>query len=199
MTYYKIINDRMVFSTCKVIQKADGTWVSNPDSVTIESEGWRVYVPPIVPPQPATEPDYGEILSAVKKMLSTDTEELSDEDALDVAALFPTWKSKVGKEVVVGERLWYNEKLYKVVQAHTASEQWVPDHNPALYTEISIVEWPEWVQPTGAQDAYNSGDKVTHNDKHWISDVDANVWEPGAVGTESLWHEQEEQINNEEI
>jgi len=199
MTYYKIINDRMVFSTCKVIQKADGTWVSNPDSVTIESEGWRVYVPPIVPPQPATEPDYGEILSAVKKMLSTDTEELSDEDALDVAALFPTWKSKVGKEVVVGERLWYNEKLYKVVQAHTASEQWVPDHNPALYTGISIVEWPEWVQPTGAQDAYNSGDKVTHNDKHWISDVDANVWEPGAVGTESLWHEQEEQINNEEI
>jgi hypothetical protein len=199
MTYYKIINDRMVFSTCKTIQTEEGVWVSNPDSQTIADCGWKVYVPPIVPPQPATEPDYSEVLQAVKKMLSTDTEELSDEDALDVAALFPTWKSKVGKEVAVGERLWYNEKLYKVVQAHTASEQWVPDHNPALYTEISIVEWPEWVQPTGAQDAYNSGDKVTHNDKHWISDVDANVWEPGAVGTESLWHEQEEQINNEEI
>ena len=30
--------------------------------------------------------------------------------------------------------------------------------------------------------AYNSGDKVSHNGKHWTSNVDANVWEPGVYG-----------------
>ncbi len=43
-------------------------------------------------------------------------------------------------------------------------------------------EWPAWSQPIGAHDAYNSGDKVSHNGKHWTSNVDANVWEPGVYG-----------------
>ena len=40
----------------------------------------------------------------------------------------------------------------------------------------------EWKQPTGAQDAYSKGDKVSHSSKHWVSDYDANVWEPGVYG-----------------
>ena len=30
--------------------------------------------------------------------------------------------------------------------------------------------------------AYAQGAKVSHNGKHWISDVAANVWEPGVYG-----------------
>ena len=41
-------------------------------------------------------------------------------------------------------------------------------------------EWPEWVQPTGAHDAYGVGDKVTYNGKHYISTMDGNVWSPDA-------------------
>ena len=41
-------------------------------------------------------------------------------------------------------------------------------------------EWPEFVQPTGAHDAYNTGDKVTYNGKHYISTMDGNVWNPDA-------------------
>lgn len=41
-------------------------------------------------------------------------------------------------------------------------------------------EWPEFVQPTGAHDAYNTGDKVTWNGKHYISKMDGNVWNPDA-------------------
>ena len=183
MTYYKIINDRQVFSQCKSIyDEQSDTWISNPTDEQIAAAGWLPYTPPIVPPQPQMEPDYDQIVEAVKKMLSTATEELSDEDALDVAALYPTWSSKVGSDVTVGERLWYDGKLYKVIQAHTATELWVPDHNPALYVEISIEEFPEWKQPLGSEDAYHLGDKVKHNDKHWISDVDNNVWEPGIYG-----------------
>lgn len=188
-----MIGDRQVFSTCKTIQLENdypelelsaGQYVSNPSAELIAAEGWLEYVPPVVPPTPKTEPDYDELIGAVKKMLSTQAEELSDEDALDVAALFPTWASKLGQQVNVGERLWYNEKLYKVIQAHTTQADWTPDVVPALYTDVSILEWPEWVQPTGAQDAYMTGDKVSHNNKHWISTVDANVWEPGIYGWE---------------
>lgn len=176
--YYKIINDRMVFSTCKTIQLEDGTWVSNPSEETIFANGWQVYVPPIVPPQPELEPDYQQVMEAVKKFLSTDTEELSDDDALAVAALYPTWASKIGTDVNVGERLWYDENLYRVIQQHTVSNLWTPDHNPALYAVVSIEEWPEFVQPTGSADAYNRGDKVTFQGKHYICEMDGCVWSP---------------------
>ena len=43
-------------------------------------------------------------------------------------------------------------------------------------------EWPEWVQPKGAHDAYSKGSKVSHNGKNWISNLDGNVWEPGVTG-----------------
>lgn len=41
-------------------------------------------------------------------------------------------------------------------------------------------EWPAWVQPTGAHDCYNTGDKVTYNGKHYVSKLDGNVWSPDA-------------------
>lgn len=51
---------------------------------------------------------------------------------------------------------------------------------PALWTEVAKPgEIPVWRQPTGAQDAYNTGDKVRHDG---TSDIDANVWEPGVYG-----------------
>ena len=43
-----------------------------------------------------------------------------------------------------------------------------------------------WVQPQGSADAYMKGDKVSHNGKHWVSDIDNNVWEAGVYG----WEEQ---------
>lgn len=187
--YYKMIGDRQVFSTCKTLHLENdypelelhaGQYVSNPNAELIAAESWLEYVPPVVPPTPKTEPDYDELIGAVKKMLSTQAEELSDEDALDVAALFPTWASKLGQQVNVGERLWYNEKLYKVLQAHTTQSDWTPDTVPGLYTEISIIEWPEWVQPTGTQDAYMTGDKVTFEGTHYVSLNDNNTWSPAA-------------------
>ena len=48
--------------------------------------------------------------------------------------------------------------------------------------EPSTEEYPAWVQPTGAHDAYAQGAKVSHNGKKWTSDVANNVWEPGAYG-----------------
>ena len=43
-------------------------------------------------------------------------------------------------------------------------------------------EWPAWVQPTGAHDAYSKSSKVSHASKRWVSNVNANVWQPGVSG-----------------
>ena len=105
---------------------------------------------------------------------------LSDETALTGVELFPPWS--VGKSYATGDRVQHEGTLYKCVQGHTSQADWTPPATPALWTAVSIDEYPAWVQPTGAHDAYSKGDKVTHSGKHWASDVDNNTWEPGVYG-----------------
>lgn len=187
--YTKMIGDRQVFSYCKtlIINRVP---VSNPTAEMIAADGWLPYVPPVIPPQPQTEPGMDEIMQAVKRMLSTEADELSDEEALEVAAAFKTWESAVkeGKEVPVGKRLWYDGKLWKVIIAHIPQANWTPDTAVSLYTEVSIEEIPAWHQPVGSADAYMMGDKVKHNGIVWESKVDNNVWEPGVVA-DNIWHD----------
>ena len=111
---------------------------------------------------------------------------LADEDALQAVELFPQWVT--GHAYVVDERLQYKNVLYRVVQAHTSQADWTPDKTPALFVTVSLDEWPEFVQPTGAHDAYKKGDKVTFNGKHYISLIDANVYSPTAYP--AGWQEQ---------
>ena len=105
---------------------------------------------------------------------------LSDETALTGVELFPPWS--VGKSYATGDRVQYEGTLYKCVQGHTSQADWTPPMTPALWTAVSLDEYPAWVQPTGAHDAYGKVDKVTHNGKRWASDVDNNTWEPGVYG-----------------
>ena len=92
--------------------------------------------------------------------------------------MYPVWVS--GQAYDVDVRVQHNGTLYRCVQAHTSQDDWTPDATPALWTAVSLDEWPEFVQPTGAQDAYQTGDKVTYNGKHYISLADNNVWSPDA-------------------
>ena len=109
---------------------------------------------------------------------------LNDEDALQSVELFPLWE--IDKAYAVGDRVQHKSILYRCVQAHTSQQSWTPDITPALWVIVSIDEWPEWVQPSGAHDAYNNGDKVSHNKKHWISNMDANIYEPGVYGWDKV-------------
>lgn len=105
---------------------------------------------------------------------------LEDTDALDGKELFPAWAT--GTAYAVDERIRYDGKLYRVVQAHTSQADWLPPDVPALYTEVAAPgEIPIWKQPTGAQDAYKIGDKVWYPDKTgsvYRSLIDGNVWSP---------------------
>ena len=105
---------------------------------------------------------------------------LDDETALTGVELFPAWV--VGKAYAVGDRAQYNGTLYKCVQAHTSQTDWMPSTTPALWKTVSLDEYPEWVQPTGAHDAYNIGDKVTYNGQHYVCTSNANVYAPDVYG-----------------
>lgn len=111
---------------------------------------------------------------------------LPDEDAVECATLFEAWGA--GIYVEAGARMEYGGKLYKCVQTHTTAAEWTPDKTPALWTEVAKPgEIPVWRQPTGAQDAYQTGDKVHYPDKDgpvYVSIVDNNVWQPGVYGWE---------------
>lgn len=111
---------------------------------------------------------------------------MDDAAALETPELFPRWQTDTA--YIVGVRICYQSKLYRCVQAHTSQADWTPARTPALWTEISVEEWPEWRQPTGAQDAYNKGDKVTYKAVHYISTIDGNVWAPDAYP--AGWSEQ---------
>lgn len=111
---------------------------------------------------------------------------LSDEDALGGVELFPAWAA--GTEYAAQDRVRYEGKLYRCVQAHTSQIGWEPPATPALWTEVAAPgEIPVWRQPTGAQDAYSKGDRVHYPDADgavYVSTVDNNVWEPTVYGWE---------------
>ena len=109
---------------------------------------------------------------------------LDDATALTGVELFPIWAT--GNAYAVGDRAQYNEKLYKCVQAHTAQADWTPDATAALWVVVSLDEYPQWVQPTGAHNAYNKGDKVSYNGKHYVCTTNANVYAPDVYGWEEV-------------
>lgn len=124
---------------------------------------------------------YMEEARAIRESINGLAAGQSDEKLIDNKAAFPFWNGN-GVDYSVGDIVQYSDKLYRVIQAHRSQSDWNPAIVPALFTEISLDEYPKWKQPTGTQDAYMKGDKCSHNDKHWISAYDNNVWEPGVFG-----------------
>lgn len=106
--------------------------------------------------------------------------DVDDETALGHIEAFPKWETD--RIYFRDERVRYNNVLYKVLQEHKSQDDWTPDVAVSLFVRVSIEEFPEWVQPTGSHDAYQKGDKVAHKEKHWVSDVDNNTWEPSVYG-----------------
>lgn len=116
----------------------------------------------------------------------TESGQIDDVTAAENAGQFSPWAFPVNYKT--GNIRRYGEDLFRCVQDHTSQENWTPSAAASLWAKIGDpgAEWPEWSQPIGAHDAYSAGDKVSHGGKHWKSDTDGNVWEPGVYG----WTEQ---------
>lgn len=121
---------------------------------------------------------------AIREAMDIAGAALDDDKALECVRLYRPWE--IGKAYAVGDFLTYGEngvgdpQLYKVVQAHTSQADWLPDETPALYTAIGLDDsgYPVWSQPTGAHDAYNTGDIVNYNGTLYKSLIDGNVYSP---------------------
>jgi hypothetical protein len=120
-------------------------------------------------------------------------DELKDEAAEQFAGLFPDWEPDIA--VKVGEVYRWDGTLVEVVQAHTTQADWEPDQVPSLFKIHRTPTAAPWVQPLGAQDAYQTGEQVTHDAVAfpeftlWQSKIDANTTEPGTDGTFHRWWE----------
>lgn len=118
---------------------------------------------------------------------------LTDNEAMEIATVYPVWKE--GVNYTVGTILQHgtnnvgDPQLYRIAQAHTSQGDWLPEATPALYTPIGLTPagYPEWAQPVGQHDSYMNGDVVSHKGVLYKSLVDYNVWEPNSVGSETLW------------
>ena len=114
-------------------------------------------------------------LNATRKLIRVD--ELSEDELLDMIDLYESYQ--VDKLYQADDVFKYEGKLYKVIQEHTSQEDWIPSELPALYLSMmpeNVI--PEWVQPTGGHDAYNTGDKVIYEGKVYESLIDGNAWSP---------------------
>ena len=122
----------------------------------------------------------------LRRALQLFSASLTDEQAMEVAAIYDPWE--VGKSYTVGNIVAYGEngvgdpQLYKVVQTHTSQVDWTPDTAVSLFTTIGLDDsgYPIWVQPTGAHDSYNTGDIVNYNGVLYESLIDGNVYSPDA-------------------
>lgn len=73
----------------------------------------------------------------LRQMIVKASASLPDEDALNAVELFPAWKADTA--YTLDERIRYDEKLFKCVQAHTSQEQYPPSIATAsLYAEVTL-------------------------------------------------------------
>ena len=122
----------------------------------------------------------------LRRALQLFSASLTDEQAMEVAAIYDPWQE--GKTYAVGDFVTYgvnsvgDPQLYKVVQAHTSQSGWTPDTAVSLFTAIGLDDsgYPVWSQPTGAHDAYNKGDVVDYNGTLYRSLIDGNIYSPEA-------------------
>ncbi len=123
-----------------------------------------------------------EMARKLRPIIEQAAQSLTDETALEAVDLFPAWKA--GQSYTAGKRIKYSGVLYSVLQDHTSQADWTPDAAASLFAKVLIPDpdvIPEWEQPDSTN-PYSAGDKVTHNGKTWVSDIDNNVWEPGVYG-----------------
>ena len=116
----------------------------------------------------------------VRQQINTLT--VDDQTALRMVEYYP---APDAASYAKGDRIQYNGKLYKCLQAHTAQSDWNPVDAPSLWAEVLAgqdgTEIGEWVQPDSTN-PYMRGDKVNYKGKLYESEVDNNVWAPGVYG-----------------
>lgn len=121
----------------------------------------------------------------LRRALQVFASTLSEDQALEIASVYPAWTAqtyyKTGDIISHGTNPVGDPQLYKVAQDHMSQDIYPPgEGTESLYTSFGLDEsgYPVWAQPSGAHDAYNTGDVVNYKGTLYESLVDGNVWAP---------------------
>lgn len=111
------------------------------------------------------------------EMLGVSFNDLTDEQALQVQNVFPIWQADV--QYIVGQKVVYNDILFKVITQHKSQADWTPPAAPSLFARVLVGQGEilDWVQPDSTN-PYMIGDKVKYDGKVYVSKIDNNVWSP---------------------
>lgn len=128
----------------------------------------------------------------LREQIAGKLDTLPDEEKGELAYLYSAWSGD-GVDYVTGDIVRRDAMPYRVLQDHTSQPDWTPETAVSLFTPLRVVSGPTpdpWVQPTGAHNAYSTGDRVVHDNPNdgsasWVyeSAIDANTTEPGRDGT----------------
>lgn len=128
--------------------------------------------------------DTATLPASIAFVVLSEAGQIDDTTVTENATQFAEWVENVAYTEGAIRRDPEDGNLYRCVQGHTSQADWKPNATASLWTKIGdpTEEYPEWSQPLGAHDAYAAGDKVSYNGKHYVSEIDNNVWSPDVYG-----------------
>ncbi len=112
------------------------------------------------------------LMKDMKKFVNTIKtlrETIPDEVALQNISIYPEWRE--GLILSIGDRVKYNDKLYKVAQAHTSQADWVPNAVPALFTVLNITNKGSKEDPIVAE-----AGMIYYKDKYYLDQTNGKIY-----------------------
>ena len=91
------------------------------------------------------------------------TLEVDDATAYRMREFYPEWQS--GQSYLVGYKLLYGGKLYRVIQAHTSQDDWTPDAVASLFERIDETHDGSKYDPIPYE-----GNMALENGKYYVQD-----------------------------
>lgn len=104
--------------------------------------------------------------SEVSKMLISaqiNTLAVDDNTAIRMKSFYPEWTS--GTEYTAGFKVQRNDKLWRVIQAHTSQDEWEPENAASLWEQIDETHVGTFDDPI----PYN-GNMALENGKYYMQD-----------------------------
>ena len=104
--------------------------------------------------------------------------DLTDEEKVELEEMARNNAKAINDYAPIEERLEEAFRRIEALESKVRELEGTENDEPVEGEEVVVEEYPEYVQPTGAHDAYKKGDKVSLNDKRYVSLIDNNVWNP---------------------
>lgn len=132
--------------------------------------------------------NFTDIMDQIKKVTKTILKsDISEGDYQGIISSYQDWEQD--KAYSVGEIVKFNSVAYETIQAHTSQADWAPGTVSALFKVITpkttvdsvgdvVTIIPAFVQPTGAHDSYQIGDKIHFEGVDYVSIIDNNTYSP---------------------